>query len=63
VFGEAAIIGQSPRLASALAETDCELLPIARGAFLSLVRLSPEFADTMLTSLAERLRFLTARMN
>jgi len=63
VFGEAAIVGQSPRLASALAETDCELLPIARGPFLSLVRLSPEFADTMLTSLAERLRFLTARLN
>ena len=63
VFGEAAIVGQSARLASALAETDCELLPIARGAFLSLVKMSPGFADTMLTSLAERLRFLTARLN
>jgi len=63
VFGEAALVSQSARLASALAETDCELLPIGRSAFLALVKLSPQFADTMLTSLAERLRFLTARLN
>ena len=63
VFGEAALISQSARLAGAQAETDCELLPIGRSAFLALVKLSPEFADTMLTSLAERLRFLTARLN
>ena len=28
----------------------------------AMVKLSPEFADTVLSSLAERLRFLTARL-
>jgi CRP-like cAMP-binding protein len=62
VFGEAALVDQSTRLASALAETDCSLLAISRQAFTALVKVSPEFADTMLGSLAERMRFLTARL-
>jgi CRP-like cAMP-binding protein len=61
-FGEAALFDQSPRLATALAETDCELQPINRTAFLTLVKVSPQFAYSMLSSLAERLRFLTARL-
>ena len=62
VFGEAALVDQSTRLASAVAESDCSLLAISRQAFMALVKLSPEFADTMLGSLAERMRFLTARL-
>jgi CRP/FNR family transcriptional regulator, cyclic AMP receptor protein len=61
-FGEAALVDQSPRLASAVAETDCQLLPITRQAFLALVKVSPEFASSMLSSLAARLRFLTERL-
>jgi CRP/FNR family transcriptional regulator, cyclic AMP receptor protein len=61
-FGEAALVDQAPRLATAVAETDCELQPITRPAFLALVKLSPQFAYSMLSSLAERLRFLTARL-
>ena len=61
-FGEAALVDQSPRLATATAETDCELQPITRQAFLTLVKVSPQFAHQMLASLAERLRFLTARL-
>jgi CRP/FNR family transcriptional regulator, cyclic AMP receptor protein len=61
-FGEAALVDQSPRLASAVAETDCELQPITRPAFLTLVKASPEFANQMLASIAERLRFLTSRL-
>lgn len=61
-FGEAALVDQAPRLASAVAETDCELQPITRAAFLALVKVSPQFAYSMLSSLAERLRFLTARL-
>jgi CRP-like cAMP-binding protein len=45
-----------------VAETDCELQPITRTAFLALVKVSPQFAYSMLSSLAERLRFLTARL-
>ena len=62
VFGELALIEQSPRLASAVAETDCELLPINRTAFLLLVKTSPEFAASLLGALAERLRLLTAKL-
>jgi CRP-like cAMP-binding protein len=61
-FGEAALVDPSPRLASAVAETDCQLLPITRPAFLTLVKVSPEFASSMLSSLAARLRFLTERL-
>ncbi len=62
VFGELALLEQTPRLASAVAETDCQLLPINRTAFLLLVKTSPEFAESLLGSLAERLRILTARL-
>src|SRR5262245_40174740 len=62
VFGEAALVDQSTRLASAVAESDCSLLAISRPAFMQLVKLSPEFADHILASLAERMRFLTARL-
>jgi CRP/FNR family transcriptional regulator, cyclic AMP receptor protein len=62
VFGELALIEQAPRMASVVAETDCELLAINRAAFLMLVKTSPEFAESLLGSLAERLRLLTARL-
>lgn len=61
-FGEAALVDQQPRLATAVAETDCELQPITRQAFLQLVKTSPQFGYGMLASLAERLRFLTERL-
>jgi CRP/FNR family transcriptional regulator, cyclic AMP receptor protein len=62
VFGELALVGQMPRLASVVAETDCQLLPINRTAFLLLVKTNAEFAASLLGALAERLRTLTARL-
>ena len=61
-FGELALIEQAPRLASVVADTDCQLLPINRTAFLMLIKTSPEFAASLLGPLAERLRLLTARL-
>lgn len=61
VFGEMALMDQSPRAASAVAETDAELLAMNRNDFLSLVRNKPAFAVSLLRSLAERLRRMTAR--
>ena len=63
VFGEAALVdAAATRIADAAAETDVSLQPISRKAFLTLVKVSPEFAQTMLSSLAGRLRFLTSRL-
>jgi len=63
VFGEAALLDTAAtRIADAAAETDCSLQPISRKAFLALVKLSPQFAQTMLASLAARLRYLTAKL-
>ncbi|MGQ0577570.1 MAG: Crp/Fnr family transcriptional regulator [Betaproteobacteria bacterium] len=61
VFGEMALFDQSPRAASAVAETDAELLPVYRDDFISLVKTKPAFAVSLLRSLAERLRRMTAR--
>jgi CRP-like cAMP-binding protein len=62
VFGEAALVDGATRIATARAETDCELLPMSRTAFLELVKFSPQFAQSILASLSERLRFITARI-
>ena len=62
VFGEAALVDQSTRMASVQAETDCALQPVGRTAFLELVKVSPLFAERMLAALAQRLRLLTARL-
>lgn len=63
VFGEAALIDvTATRIADVVAEADTTLQPISRSAFLTLVKLSPEFGQTMLGSLAARLRYLTARL-
>jgi CRP-like cAMP-binding protein len=60
VFGEMALVDQSPRAASAVALTDCVLLAINRKEFLALVRARPQFGVTLLKGVAERLRFMTA---
>ena len=60
VFGEMALVDQSPRAASATAETDCVLLAINRNDFLALVKAKPGFAVSLLQALAERLRYMTS---
>jgi CRP/FNR family cyclic AMP-dependent transcriptional regulator len=63
VFGEAALIdATATRIADVVAEADTTLQPISRTAFLTLVRMSPEFGQKMLSSLAARLRYLTGRL-
>lgn len=64
VFGELALIEPAPRLATVVAERDCAVLPVTRKAFLALVKMSPGFAQSMLSSLAKRLRYLaTTRLD
>ncbi len=61
VFGEMALVDQSPRAASALAETDCAFLAINREAFLHLVKTSPAFGAALLAGIAERAKEMAGR--
>ena len=62
MLGELALIDQSPRLASAVAEDNVTLQPINRNAFIALVKLDPELGAALLAALAERLHYLTGRL-
>lgn len=61
VFGEMALVDQSPRAATAVAESSCVLVAINRNDFLGLVKSKPAFAVTLLKAIAERLRLMTVR--
>jgi CRP/FNR family transcriptional regulator, cyclic AMP receptor protein len=62
VIGEMALIDQSPRAASAVAQTDCALLGMNRAVFLQLTKTNPEFGVALLTAMAERVRYVAARL-
>jgi CRP-like cAMP-binding protein len=61
VFGEMALVDQSARAATAVAESDCKLLAINRIAFLHLVKTSPAFGASLLAGLAERAKDMAVR--
>jgi len=61
VFGEMALVEQSSRVATAVAESDCTMLSINRNDFMALVKTKPDFALSLLKALSERLRFMTAK--
>ena len=63
VFGEMALVDQSPRAANASAETDCVLLGINRNVFLNLIKSNPTFGSSLLTAVAERVRNTAAGLN
>jgi CRP/FNR family transcriptional regulator, cyclic AMP receptor protein len=63
VFGEMALVDQSPRSANAAAETDCALLAINRNVFLNLVKSDPAFGISLLSTMADRLRTMGAGVN
>jgi CRP-like cAMP-binding protein len=55
IFGEMALIDASPRSATAIALTDCELVPVSEKQFLFLVSQTPYFALKVMRVLARRL--------
>jgi CRP-like cAMP-binding protein len=61
-FGEMALVDQSPRTASATAETECELLSIDRPSLLEAVKVQPAFAMAMLRAVTDRLRFMNSQL-
>jgi len=62
VIGEMALVDQSPRIATATAETDTSMLAINRRDFLTFIKTKPDFSVSLLKSLADRLRFMNAQL-
>ena len=56
VFGEMALIDQSPRSATAMARTDCRVVAVGQRRFTFLVQQTPYFALQIMHILADRLR-------
>jgi CRP/FNR family transcriptional regulator, cyclic AMP receptor protein len=61
IFGEMALVDRTPRLASAVAETDCVLLAISRLEFVRLVKKNPRFGAELLRAVSERARSTASR--
>jgi CRP-like cAMP-binding protein len=55
-FGEMALVDQAPRSATAVAKTDCIVIPISEKHFLFMIEETPFFALTVLRTLTARLR-------
>jgi CRP/FNR family transcriptional regulator, cyclic AMP receptor protein len=55
-FGEMALVDQAPRSATAVAKTDCVVVPISEKHFLFMVEETPFFALAVLRTLTARLR-------
>lgn len=58
LFGEMALVDDSPRSASAWAENDVKLMPVGRDRFRNLVMQTPQFALQVMSIMADRLRRL-----
>ncbi|MGA8259458.1 MAG: cyclic nucleotide-binding domain-containing protein [Arenicellales bacterium] len=56
IFGEMALIDSSSRSASAVARSDCEVIPVDEKRFTFLVQQTPFFAVHVMRVLADRLR-------
>jgi len=61
IFGEMALVDRTPRLASAVAESNVKLLAINRSAFLNLVKHSRRFAASLLAAVSARARYAASR--
>lgn len=62
VFGEMALIDASPRIATAIAVTDCTLVPVTGERFRDLIRRDPQFALDIMATMAARLRVMDRRI-
>jgi len=62
IFGEMALVDQSPRIASATADVYSELLAVDRASLMEAVKAHPAFAMVMLRAVVERLRHMNAQL-
>lgn len=56
IMGEMALIEHAPRLGTAIARTDCKVVPLDEKRFTFMVQQTPFFAIQVMRVLAERLR-------
>lgn len=56
VIGEMALIDASPRFASAICESDCELLVLSRSRFFELLPKHPSIAERIMRIMSQRVR-------
>lgn len=56
VLGEMALIDTRPRSATAIARTDCKVVPVSKTHFIYLVQQRPNFALEVMRMMADRLR-------
>ena len=61
IVGEMALIDHSPRSATAVARTECRLVPVDERRFLFMVQQTPNFSLDVMRILASRLREMDAR--
>jgi len=62
IFGEMALVDQSPRIASATADVYSELLAVDRASLMEAVKAQPAFAMVMLRAVVDRLRHMNAQL-
>ena len=62
VLGEMSLIDSVPRSATAIAKTDCRLVPIDEKRFKFLVQQTPNFALQIMRVIADRLRRMDSRL-
>jgi CRP/FNR family transcriptional regulator, cyclic AMP receptor protein len=62
VLGEMALLDSAPRTASAVARTNCKLVPVSQKRFNLLVQHTPDFALQIMRVMAGRLRVMDARL-
>lgn len=58
IFGEMALVDERPRSATAVAATDCKILPVNQARFASLVQQEPDFATQVMKIMSVRMRNL-----
>jgi CRP-like cAMP-binding protein len=61
-FGESSLLEPIPRVHTAVALEDLEVVAISRGTFLRMIRMNPEVSVKMMQRLAQRNRELAARV-
>lgn len=56
IFGEMGLVNHKPRMASAVAKTDCTIVEVNQGDFYFLIQHSPYFAIQVMQILSDRVR-------